>query len=83
VLPPIKLNSKHKYGDLISTSHINFPLKQINLHPFDIYKTNYDENAFCDDDYYPTPAMPTSDFDLITLKTSQKYFVLKNSYSIK
>lgn len=77
ILPPIRLPSKYKYGDIYTPNHINLPMKLCSPLPFrtSIETINHNDNKESNEFYL------TSSFDLLTLKTSNKYFIPHLTYN--
>ena len=77
-MPPLKLPSKYKFGDLHSIPHINLPMKKVQPFPFrhGIETLTYKDNSSIIEEL----GMLNDTLSLLTLKTSQKYFQPQNTY---
>ena len=82
-MPPIHISSKYTFGDILSTPYINLPLKKVNPFPFRRAVDNiaYSNDDGDDEEEFDAMEHLKQPYHLITLKTSQKYFVPESTYS--
>lgn len=72
--------SKFKYGDIRTTTHINLPLRPVEPRPF---RPSIDTLTYKDTSTILEELGLLDDkFSLLTLKTSQKYFVPQTTYQM-
>jgi hypothetical protein len=80
ILPPIRQIAKTKYGEVSMSSHINLPLKKVQPKPF----RHAIDTIAQQQDYESNESFNylTTSYDLLTLKTSNKYFIPQLTYNI-